>query len=237
MESDYAESLLRLSEGYQCYRPPAELPAVTSLPALANGYVTFGSFANHLKINAATLRHWATVLHYMPEARFLLKCMGGYDPCVIQWIKETLQGYGIGPERIQIQGWVSVQEHLDLYNQIDIALDTTPFSGNLTVIEALLMGVPTVSLSGTTRTARLGAAVLKGLDLGALVADTPERMVATALGLAGNLDVLTKMRRDLRQRLLNSPLCDAQGYARSLEENYRCMWQGWCKSRGDQVRG
>ena len=74
--------------------------------------------------------------------------------------------------------------HLELYNRIDIGLDTFPYHGTTTTCEALWMGVPVVTLAGQRHAARVGVSLLTNLGLGELIADTPEQylQIAQALG-------------------------------------------------------
>ena len=91
--------------------------------------------------------------------------------------------------------------------------------------------MPIITLAGRHAIARAGVAILNKVDLGALVADTPERYVQIAADLAGDLKTLAELRAGLRQRMQTSVLCDAEGFARDVEAKYRWMWRQWCEGR------
>jgi predicted O-linked N-acetylglucosamine transferase (SPINDLY family) len=121
-----------------------------------------------------------------------------------------------------------VREHLDLYNRIDIGLDTFPYNGTTTTCEALWMGVPVITLAGATHASRVGVSLLSSVGLPELIATTPEEYMAIAVGLAHDLEKLQSLRRSLRGMMARSPLTDAQTFTHHLEEVVRRMWTAWC---------
>src|SRR5262249_26538898 len=122
----------------------------------------------------------------------------------------------------------SRRRHLELLNQVDIALDPFPFNGCTTSFEALWMGAPLVTLKGERWLGRMGYATLAPLGLGHLAAADAEGFIAVAAGLAADLSSLAGLRKGLRPRVLASPLCDTQAYARAVESAYRDAWRRWC---------
>ncbi|MEW6054477.1 MAG: hypothetical protein AB1552_11935, partial [Nitrospirota bacterium] len=122
------------------------------------------------------------------------------------------------------------REHLTVYNRIDIALDTYPYHGTTTTCEALWMGVPVITLAGSTHVSRVGVSLLSNAGLPELIAKTPEEYVAIATELAHDLERLRVLRRNLRTMMSNSPLTDAKRFTAHLENCYRTMWKNWCNS-------
>jgi predicted O-linked N-acetylglucosamine transferase (SPINDLY family) len=118
-------------------------------------------------------------------------------------------------------------DHLASYGDIDIALDPFPYNGTTTTCEAMLMGVPVVSLIGDRHAARVGFDLLSIVGLDDLAAPTVADYIATAARLAQDLSRLTDLRRTLRERLHQSPLGDAPRFARNFENALRQMWQSW----------
>jgi len=95
------------------------------------------------------------------------------------------------------------------------------------------MGVPTITMSGTTFTSRAGLAVMKQLGLdAAFVAQTSQAYVDRACAYTEQLDELACIRSALRELLLSSSMCDPVRYARSLEDAFQYMWQQWCAQQG-----
>ena len=94
----------------------------------------------------------------------------------------------------------------------------------------LLMGVPSVTLLGTTITGRASASFQTVLGLERLVAQTPEAYLEIARREAADLPGLARERATLRERLLASPLGDTRRYTRAVEEVYRRLWRRWCEA-------
>ena len=144
--------------------------------------------------------------------------------------------HGISQDRIKLIGWLdSKADHLGLYNEIDIALDTFPYNGTTTTCEALWMGVPVVTLAGDRHAGRVGVSLLAQVDLNELIATDPDQYVQIAASLAGNLDRLSTLRAGLREQMAKSPLCNAQVFTQDLERVYREMWKEWCAKQNQQI--
>jgi predicted O-linked N-acetylglucosamine transferase (SPINDLY family) len=178
---------------------------------------------------------WAAVLQRVPGSRFLLKGPAGGDPVIQRRLLERFLSRGIAAERVRVEAWLPKADHWRLYNEIDLALDTFPYNGGLTILEALWMGVPTVTVSGDTFVSRTGLAILHHVGLHHFVAETPTAMIDKAIALTARPDVLAKLRRNLRSALMASGLCDASRLARELEAAYRRMWQTWCAQGGRRM--
>lgn len=233
----YTEELVFLPDGFLCYRPADFAPSVASLPAAKNGYITFGSFNNNCKINPFITALWAEVLKADSRSRLLLKLKGGGDKQVNDRYISQFEQLGIGRERVAIYGWKSPAEHLQLYGEVDIALDSYPYNGTTTTCEALWMGVPTISLVGQCHVSRVGLSILSRVGLGFFAASTPAEYVAKATALAANPESLAKIRSSLRARAATSGLCCAKLFSREVESAYRKMWHRWCQSRVADVVG
>jgi predicted O-linked N-acetylglucosamine transferase (SPINDLY family) len=229
----YAEQIVDLPS-ILCYEPPAHAPAVAPPPAGARGYVTFGAFNRLPKITARTLETWARVLVAVPSARLVIKCVGADAPSERDHLLGSLSEHGVHPDRVTILGRTSQPDHLAAHGGVDLMLDTFPQSGGITTMDALLMGVPVVTLLGQRVTGRASASFLTTLGLTDLVAQTPDEYVEIAARLAGDLERLARERATLRERLLTSPLGDAALYTRAVEAAYREIWHRWCTGREAQ---
>jgi len=228
----YVERSIVLPQGCACYRPPDVTPPVGPLPALSNGYVTFGVFNNRLKMNAEVFALWGQILAQLPDARLVLKFPGGSDEGLVDAMMQELRAVKIDPGRVTVSPLISFTEHLDLYNTIDIALDTYPFNGCVTTQEALWMGVPVITRSGERFTSHYGHTLLKRVGLEFFVATSGEQYVAKAVVLARQTESLARIRASLRTRMLGSPMMDYPGYARQVENAYRQMWRNYCLQQG-----
>jgi protein O-GlcNAc transferase len=221
----YSEESIRLADTFWCYDPLASEPAVSPLPALTNGHVTFGCLNNFCKVNATTLRLWAGVLKAVSGSRLILLAPEG---SARQWVLRVLGEEGVNAERIAFVPRQGRLQYLETYCRIDIGLDTLPYNGHTTSLDAFWMGVPVVTLVGQTVVGRAGLSQLTNLGLPELIAKKREKYVEIVADLAADLPRLSQLRAGLRQRMRQSPLMDGPRFARNVEAAYRQMWRRWC---------
>jgi protein O-GlcNAc transferase len=223
----YSEEVVSLPS-LLCYEAPAYTPAVAPLPAGRRGFVTFGAFNRLPKITDEALATWGRVLTGVPGARLVVKCGALDRPDERQWLQERMATAGLQLERVTLLGATPHPDHLAAHAEIDIMLDTFPQSGGVTTLDALVMGVPVVTLLGERVPGRVSASLLATLGLDDLIARTPDQYVEIATRLAGDLDRLEAERASLRPRLYASPIGNAEVYTRAVEAVYRQLWQRWC---------
>ncbi|HEY2412226.1 MAG TPA: tetratricopeptide repeat protein [Pirellulaceae bacterium] len=221
----YTEQSIRLPETFWCYDPLTSEPLVNALPALENGYITFGSLNNFCKVNDGILKLWARVLKAVDRSRLLILAPEGSGR---DRVRAVLHGEGIDPDRVAFVPHQPMAKYLATYNQIDIGLDTLPYNGHTTSLDAFWMGVPVVTLVGETVVGRAGLSQLTNLKLTDLIAHSEDEYVRIVAGLAADLDRLAGLRQTLRGRMQQSPLMNAPRFATAIESDYRQMWQNWC---------
>jgi len=224
----YTERLLRLPDGYVCYSPPPHAPDVPPLPALANGFVTFGCFNNLAKITPVVIRTWGKILRRLPDARFVLKSHPFTDAETAERVHGAFAALGIPPERILLRGPSGHRAFMRAFGDIDIALDPFPYSGGLTTCEALWMGVPTIALPGELFSARHSVSHLSNAGLADWVAPSIAGYIDMAVARASDVGALAELHDGLRERVRRSPLCDAPRFGRALGAALRDTWRDWC---------
>jgi protein O-GlcNAc transferase len=218
----YAETSLRLPETFWCYDPLTAEPAVGPLPAREHGHVRFGSLNNVLKVSEPVVALWARVLRSVDGATVtLLAPTGDARERTLRWF----EAHGVPRHRVQFVEYQSRQTYLETYRTIDVGLDTFPYGGHTTSLDAFWMGVPVVTLVGSTVVGRAGLSQAMNLGLPQLVARGHDEFVRVAVGLAKDLDGLARLRADLRGRMERSPLMDGARFARNLEAAYRSAWR------------
>lgn len=201
-------------------------PPVNALPAHTNGYLTFGSFNKLKKFSPAVVALWARVLHAHPGSRMVLGGMESADnPTVQQWFANE----GIASERLRFYPVSDMPTYLQHHHQVDLCLDTFPYSGGTTTLHAQWMGVPTLILSGPTPACRTGCSILGHAGLLAFQANSPQEFVDISLDWASRLDELAAIRASLRERFAASPVGQPAVIGQGLEKAFRTMWQRWCQ--------
>lgn len=227
----HTEKLWCLPDGFLCYTPPDYAPDVAPPPSLQRGYVTFGSFNNPSKLSPSTIRLWSELLRRLPMARLILKGFQFEYDAARERFKRLFAEQGIAQERYELrQPILDVKEHLEAYQEIDIALDPTPYNGTTTTCEALWMGVPVITLAGDRHAARVGASILTRVGRTELIARNTEEYIQIASMLADDTGKLLAMRGELRTDMSKSRLCDAPAFVMQLEDAYRQMWSVYCDS-------
>ena len=228
----YSETLVRLKDGFLCYLPPDGASGVSSLPVLKSGGITFGSFNNLPKVNERVIEVWSQILLQVSGSSLLLKSKSLADKSTKRRYMDLFIKNGVTSDQIKmLPKTSSISEHLDFYNRVDIGLDPFPYNGTTTTCEALWMGVPVVTLRGDRHSARVGSSILTRVGLEELITVNEEEYVSRAVGLAGVPDRLKKLKAGMRQRMMESPLCDSKAFARAVEGVYRRIWKSFCEGR------
>lgn len=224
----YTERLYRLPRCFLAYQPPPDAPDVAPRPISIAGHLTFGSFNALPKVSASTIAIWADILLAVPSARMVLKAPSFADPATRAAYAARFADHGVAAARLDLLPYVKDRGgHLGQYSRIDIALDTFPYNGTTTTCEALWMGVPVITVRGDRHASRVGETLLRAAGLHELVASTRENYVARAIELANDTAHLAAISAGLRDRVRNSPLCDARSLSRAVEDAYRDMWRRW----------
>jgi protein O-GlcNAc transferase len=226
----FTETVVRLPVRW-CYAPPEYAPDVAAPPVMTSGHVTLGSFNNLTKLVPEVVDAWSQILAVLPDARLLLSWRTLVDTEQRARIHALFAAHGIEPKRIELsQGAATHAGVLGQYGRVDIALDPFPYSGGLTTLEALWMGVPVVTLPASRPVSRQSASLLSALGRNEWIAKDRDDYVRLVLDLAADPRRLADLRRDQRPRMAASPLCDAPRFARSFEAAVREMWLTWCQS-------
>ncbi|MDP1682119.1 MAG: tetratricopeptide repeat protein [Burkholderiales bacterium] len=223
----FSERVARLPS-YYLHQPLSDAPLVNPLPALQNGYLTFASFNNPAKLNAAVIALWSQLLTALPSARLILKYKELFaDPYVREHVTTQFAQHGISADRLTLDAAdESAADHLARYHAVDISLDPFPFNGSTTSFESLWMGVPVLTLAGEAMVSRWGASILTRAGLTELITDNESSFLQAAQTFAADLPRLAALRGSLRSQVEASALCDAPRYTRHWERLLRCMSHG-----------
>lgn len=213
----YTEKLLYLEPMIFCFAPHDE----ELLPDL-NGYsssdhIRFGSFNHSAKFNEAILSTWCELLKSVSNSTLRLKSGCFFDESCRTEFEAFFHERGIDKKRLILQGYCKDKyEHFYLYNEIDIALDVTPFSGATTTCEALFMGKPVVTLHGASHAGRVTSAILKLQGMSELVANNVSEYVSIATELSKNLSDAKYQSSKIRKNFLKSSICDGDAFSKSF---------------------
>jgi protein O-GlcNAc transferase len=222
----HVEKLMRLPQSQWCYRPYVAVDVPEKAAFERGRGVTFGSFTQFPKLTAAMQSLWGRILQEVQGSRLVL--VGVPQGRARDDMLRTFAGYGVAADRVLLLPFMSLRDYLRAFGDVDVALDTSPYSGGTTTCDALWMGVPVLTLPGVRPASRSAASILSTMGLSEWIATSPEDYVRRAVGFASDLNTIAELHRTLRDRMTASPLMDEVRFARSLEQIYRQMWHRWC---------
>lgn len=229
-QANFTEPLVLLPETFLCFTPPTDDVAVSELPALRATGLRFACFNDLAKVNAGVAAVWARILTRVAGSTLLMQGAAYADEQLRVAMLQRFAQHGVGPERLELRPSQPRRDYLASYRDVDISLDPFPYPGGTTTMESLWMGVPVLTLPGPSALSRQGLSILKNLGLDAQWAalDTDD-YVERAASWAKNLSALAALRSALRPRLLASPLCQADRFAKHLESALRDLWRRHCE--------
>ncbi len=206
----FSERVVRMPRMPVTYTPPTNMPEVAPLPALKNGYITFGNFGRVVRLNEDVIATWSKIMNALPKSRLVLNTVAFKDPEIGHRYHRMFARHGVSADRVDLLFTSPQPKTWDAYGQIDIALDPFPHNGGTTTIEALWLGVPSVCLRTRPSVGCFGATIMGSVGLGSWVANDADEYVALAVRRASNIESLATLRASLRSRMTASPLCDAR---------------------------
>ena len=215
-ENFFTEKVIKLPHSHICYKllattEPAKIP-----PCIKNNFVTFGSFNQFHKMTDSILLTWKKILDAVPGSRLLLKTYKLDTDAGKNFVEERLKNFGFNLARVELRPYST--NHFAEYDDMDIALDTFPYTGGVTTCDALYMGVPVVSLYGARHGTRFGLSILKNVGLDELAVDSYDEYINRAVMLANDWELLALLRKNLRTMMKKSPLMDSENYVREMEK-------------------
>lgn len=223
----FTEKVRYLPNTRLCFSAPKFEIDVAPLPALNNGFITFGCFQNLSKVTDDVLELWGKILTQLPTARLRFQSKQLHEKIIVEQLHSRLARYGIEVNRVETYGASSYKDYLVAHSQVDFILDTFPYTGGTTTCEALWMGIPTLTLAGETLLARQGASLLSAAGLNSWIATDADDYVAKTISFVSDIQALAKLRQGLRIQVLHSPLFDAQQFARNFENALWKMWHAY----------
>lgn len=230
LDEQFTEKLVRLPV-VAAFDPDPNSPEINALPSLEEGKpFTFGSFNRLSKLSDSTLKLWAEVLQAIPESRMLLGNLMG--EAMTQELIARFAKHDIDSHRLALHQRTTLRNYLPLHHQVDLLLDTFPYTGGTTTNHGLWMGIPTLTLAGNTLPGRVGAALMGNAGLDEFVVQTRDEYVSEAVRWSKNRHRLNELRQGMRKRIGQSPQrTEGSVVVRGLEAALRQMWQKWCEGQ------
>ncbi|RUS02456.1 O-linked N-acetylglucosamine transferase family protein [Pectobacterium polaris] len=231
LDCQFTEKLLYVPFSQQ-FNPVSGSPSVNDLPALKNDYFTFASFNRPTKINNDVLSAWSEILSALPTSKMIIGALPSHQ--AREKIREKLESQGVQPEQLVFRERTNIINYLAMHQEIDLLLDTFPYTGGTTTNHALWMGVPTLTLAGEKLATLQGAANLSQVGLTEFIASSQADYISKAISWSNQLDELNQIRHSLRNKIGRD--IDAKGVtpATYFEQTLRAVWKAWCA--GEQTK-
>ncbi|MCU6670080.1 methyltransferase regulatory domain-containing protein [Enterobacteriaceae bacterium H4N4] len=212
-------------ETRKCFEPHPRCPEIYELPALRNGYITFGSFNRAKKLNDHVLGVWAKIMRAYPQSKLLMGFMA--DANMVAAMSKRMQSLGITEDRLIFRERVGLDEYLSYHHEIDILLDTFPYTGGTTTHHGAWMGVPTLTLSGPTLPCLQGVDIMSAYKLEQFIATDEQDYINNAVSWGDKIPELAAIRRGMRAKI---PVENEAGFnvAATFEKALREAWQIYC---------
>ena len=232
----YTEKVWRMPHTRLCYDIYWDSKAwpVQPLPAKENGFLTFACFQFLGKVNQEVLRTWGDIARHAPTAHWYIQSHQLDHPLARRQLEERLAAVGISGSRLTLHGKMSFPDYMQAYQKVDVLLDTFPYPGGTTTLEALWAGVPTLTLATPGMLGRQGQALLgaAGIDEAWVCPDHASYIArAVAWAQAEKWQELAQLRASLRDRVQTSPAFDTVAFARDWLALIRTIWTDACNAR------
>lgn len=222
-EADFSEELLRLPNSHLCYTP-TERVLRCQRSYQRHGGIRFASFNKFFKITDEMLLAWWEILQRVPESHLLLKnAVHHYNALSV--MHKRLLSAGFREDQFTLED-ASV-DYLERYADVDILLDTYPYTGGGTTCEALYRGVPVVSRYGRRHGERFGYSLLENTGLGELACPDIKTYIQTAVALAQDENLLRALHQHIPEMMQHSPVMDGPEYVQGIERLYEEIWSKW----------
>ena len=229
-KNHWIEEVFRLPKISQCFTPPDFDVEVNDLPFIKNKFITFGSLNKLTKINEEVIMLWSKVLSSISNSKLLLKSKSFDNKIIREEITSKFKKNNINANQLVLIGECKTRkELLKIYNNIDISLDTFPFQGYTTSCESVWMGVPILTLKGNRIVFHSGECINSNLNMHDWVAKNNNDYIEKAVEFSSKVKELSKIRKNLREAMLESPLCDAKNFGINFSSMLWEMWRRYKK--------
>ena len=206
----YSEKIIYMPNIWNCHTGFDFEKKYSQRPSLKNNFITFGSFNNFSKINQTVIEVWSKILKDVKNSKLILKPSGKSD---FTRLKNLFNKNGVLDSVVFYKKTKSTENHLNLYDQIDIALDTFPYNGVTTTFEALWMGVPVLTMKGFNFNSRCGESINKNLKLDHLISENYSDYINKAIELSTNTEKLDSIRNYINSNVRHSPLFNGSDFS------------------------
>ncbi len=237
-QQQYREQLVTLEGTGLCFNYSITPLTSTVQPdrvslGLSDKHIVFMSGANFYKIIPELRETWAKIIAAVPNSVLVLypfspSWSNSYPTLhFLKRMKTIFANHDIEENRLivldTLPNRADVKEYLRLG---DVYLDAYPHSGSHSIIDALEVGLPPITLDGNSVRSKHGAALLQELQIDDLIVNTEESYVELAIALGMNSDLRKQKSDQIKQRMQENPrFFDSQDYSAQIGALFQKLFQ------------
>ena len=224
-ENLYSEKILYLPKIWNAFSYPPELPSINHLAKKDKPLFSYGSFNNFAKISDDTIEVWSRIVNNSNSQIYLKNSQKEASLEVAENLIKKFKDRGVQENKIIfLKTEKNILDHLTLYNKIDLSLDTFPCPGVTTSFEAVLMGVPVLTMKGHNLNSRCGESININLKMENFIAKNKDDYFDKAISFQNNPDIKKNFGNNLRNKALSSPLFDTENFTKDFTETLKKVY-------------
>jgi predicted O-linked N-acetylglucosamine transferase (SPINDLY family) len=229
-EDDFKEKVLKIKEIWSTLDTTNICFKTEELPQKINKYITFGAFNNFNKLNEKTLKLWSEILRNVPESKILFNNYSYEDSKVRDFLYSVFKKNNVNKDKILIENGGNREKILKDYNKIDILLDTYPYGGGTTSLEAAWMCVPILTISGKSFVSRGATSVNQSLGMSEWNCNNDNDYLEKAIKFSNDVNLLKKIKFELIVKRKNNKIFDNAFYAKNFYSLIREVWNKYLET-------
>ena len=222
-EHQFVEKIYRLNNTWTVLKPEHDIPLSKEIPFIRNKYITFGSFNNIQKINNGVIKVWSRILASIKDSRLILVSSKFKEEDFKKYFIELFINNEVRNNQLIFEGPCERNHLLDKYNSIDIALDTFPYNGGTTSLEASWMCVPVLTKKGNSFLSKCGESINISLGLDDWICNNDIDYINKAVDMCNNIDKLKSVKSYLINNRENFKLFNSKSFADDLAAAFKSM--------------
>lgn len=182
-------------------------------------------FHSNYKLNPKLFNSWMNILIKTKESIIWLL---EDNEIAIQNLKLFAKKRGISPERIMFaKKVISNCDHFNRYRLSSLYLDAFPYNAHSTASDALLHGLPILTIMGDSFHSRVSASLLKSIGLEELITTNFDEYENLAVSLCNDSKKLSFIKNKLKKNIIEKSLFNTKLYASKLEIGFKKVYENY----------
>jgi predicted O-linked N-acetylglucosamine transferase (SPINDLY family) len=183
---------------------------------ISKKFILFGSPAQPAKINYQVLLLWAKILNKTQNTKIIFNNQIYKDLDIKNSILSFLLNQKIDEQRIIFKIPASREEFLKNLAELDIVLDTFPYSGGTNNLESAFLEIPILTMEGNNFLSRCGSSININLGMEEWIAKNNDEYIEKAILFSSNRKILSDYKKKLINEKCNNKIFNNKLFAKDL---------------------